>query len=241
MREYTTESMAEVALDLSEKKRIRLLHVDDESRFLNVAKQCLETDDRLQVDTASSVEEATEKMKNRVYDVIVSDFQMPGKDGLEFLKELRHRGDTIPFIVFTGKGREEVAVNALNLSADRYLDKTGNPETVYGELAHAIRQAADRKSAQERMIESEEKYRTLFEEAMDAVFVADAETGMLIDCNRTATELVGRSKSELIGKHQRILHPPQEIAAGGFSKTFQEHVKEKGGQFLETQIITKTG
>jgi PAS domain S-box-containing protein len=241
MREYTAESTAEVVVDLTEKKQIRVLHVDDESGFLKVAKQCLETEDQMQVDTASSVEEAMEKMKNRVYDVIVSDYQMPAKDGLEFLKELRHRGDTIPFIMFTGKGREEVAINALNLGADQYLNKTGNPETVYGELAHAIRQAADRKSAQERMKEAEERYRTLFEEAMDAFFVADAETGVLIDCNRAATELVGRSKSELIGKHQQILHPPQEIIEGGFSKTFQQHVKEKGGQVLETQIITKRG
>jgi PAS domain S-box-containing protein len=88
---------------------------------------------------------------------------------------------------------------------------------------------------------SEEKFRTLFEEAMDAFFVADAETGVLIDCNRAATKLVGRSKSELVGKHQRILHPPQEIGERGFSKTFQQHVKGKGGQVLETQIVTKRG
>jgi PAS domain S-box-containing protein len=88
---------------------------------------------------------------------------------------------------------------------------------------------------------SEKRFRTLFEEAMDAIFVADAETGMLIDCNRAATKLVGRSKSELIGKHQRILHPPQEIIEKGISKTFKQHLEEKEGQILETQIITKTG
>ena len=89
--------------------------------------------------------------------------------------------------------------------------------------------------------ESEEKYRTLFEEAMDAIFVADAETGILIDCNRAATELVGRTKTELIGKHQRVLHPQQEIVEEGISRTFKQHVKEREGQVLETQVITKRG
>jgi PAS domain S-box-containing protein len=89
--------------------------------------------------------------------------------------------------------------------------------------------------------ESEEKYRTLFEEAMDAIFVADAETGIIVDCNRAATELVSRSKKELIGKHQRILHPQQEILEKGISRTFKEHVEGREGQVLETQVITKKG
>jgi len=72
------------------------------------------------------------------------------------------------------------------------------------------------------------------------MFVADAETGILIDCNQAGAELVGRAKSELVGKHQRILHPPEEVE-GEFSRTFKEHLKEKEGQPLEAQVITKNG
>ncbi|OHB62210.1 MAG: hypothetical protein A2167_01705 [Planctomycetes bacterium RBG_13_46_10] len=75
---------------------------------------------------------------------------------------------------------------------------------------------------------------------MDAIFVADAETGILIDCNPAATRLVGREKSELIGQHQRILHPPRENDRG-YSRTFKQHLEEKMGQTIETQVITKTG
>jgi PAS domain S-box-containing protein len=89
--------------------------------------------------------------------------------------------------------------------------------------------------------ESEGKYRTLFEEALDAIFLADAETGILMDCNRAAVELFGRTKTELIGKHQRILHPRQEILEEGLSQTFKQHLEEKRGQALETQVITKKG
>jgi DNA-binding response OmpR family regulator len=73
---------------------------------------------QFQVDIASSVNEAIGKMKEESYDAVVSDYQMPGKDGLSFLGELREKGNEIPFIVFTGKGREEIAIKALNLGAD---------------------------------------------------------------------------------------------------------------------------
>ncbi len=97
-----------------------------------------------------------------------------------------------------------------------------------------------RKDVEEKLQESEEKYRKQFEEALDAIFIADAETGIIINCNRAASKLVEREKPELIGKHQRILHPQQEIM-GEFSTTFEQHIKEKEGQIIETQVITKKG
>jgi len=97
-----------------------------------------------------------------------------------------------------------------------------------------------REKAEEDLRRAEEKYRMQFEGALDAIFVCDAETGVIVDCNPAATKLVGREKSELIGQHQRILHPPEEIK-DEFSKTFMEHLKSKHGQTLETQIITKKG
>jgi PAS domain S-box-containing protein len=102
------------------------------------------------------------------------------------------------------------------------------------------RNITERKQIEQQLKESEEKYRKQFENAMDAIVLADAETGIIVDCNRAATKLVGRKKSELVGKHQRILHPPEEIK-GKFSTTFKQHRKEKEGQLLETHVITKTG
>src|SRR3989304_5569789 len=110
MTELTVESSAEAVVSLNEKKPIRVLHVDDELGLLKVAKQCLELQGPFQVDTAGSVEEALNKLKEKEYDAVVSDYQMPGKDGLEFLELLKKNGNTIPFIMFTGKGSEEVAV-----------------------------------------------------------------------------------------------------------------------------------
>jgi two-component system cell cycle sensor histidine kinase/response regulator CckA len=98
----------------------------------------------------------------------------------------------------------------------------------------------ERKQAEEALAESEEKYRTQFEQALDAIFIADAETGILLDCNHAGLELVGRAESELVGKHQSILHPPEELE-GEFSRTFKQHLEEKEGQPLEAQVIAKNG
>jgi PAS domain S-box-containing protein len=107
-------------------------------------------------------------------------------------------------------------------------------------IAERTGRIIEQKEAEGALRESEEKYRTQFEEALDAIFIADAETGILLDCNQAASVLLGRDKSELVGKHQGILHPPEEIA-GKFSKTFKQHVKEKLGQPLEAKVITKNG
>ena len=101
MTKSTVESFSEVVVDLTEKALIRILHVDDEAGFLKGAKQILEMEGAFQVDTAVSVEEALEKMK-KPYDAVVCDYQMPRKDGLEFLKKLRASGNDIPFIIFKG-------------------------------------------------------------------------------------------------------------------------------------------
>ncbi len=71
---------------------------------------------------------------------------------LEFLKELREQHNKIPFILFTGKGREEVAIKALNLGVDGYFNKQGSPETVYGELCYGIIQTVDHKQDEEALI-----------------------------------------------------------------------------------------
>jgi two-component system sensor kinase FixL len=98
----------------------------------------------------------------------------------------------------------------------------------------------ERKKVEDQLRKAEERYRIQFEGALDAIFIADAETGIIIDLNPAAARLVDREKSELIGQHQRILHPPEQIE-GEFSKSFKQHLKEKQGQVLETQLITKNG
>ncbi len=86
----------------------------------------------------------------------------------------------------------------------------------------------------------EGKYGVIFDEALDMLMVADVETGLIIDCNKAAAEALGWKKEELIGRHQRTLHPAHD-QADEFSKTFLQHIASKNNQILETQFVTRGG
>ena len=133
------------------------------------------------------------------------------------------------------KSADEVGV-----LADAFNNMTENLQKTTTSIDNLNREINERKRAEEQLRKAEEKYRTQFEGALDAIFITDAETGIIADCNPAATRLVDRKKSELVGQHQQILHPP-EIIEGEFSKSFKEHLGEKHDQTIETQIVTKKG
>jgi PAS domain S-box-containing protein len=95
------------------------------------------------------------------------------------------------------------------------------------------------KRAEEALRECEEKYRSLFQDANDAILIADTETGILLDANRQAEQLLGRPKKEIIAMHQSKLHPSH--LAQYYKDKFREHV-QKGRVFdLEAEVITEDG
>jgi PAS domain S-box-containing protein len=199
MTESVAEPIHEVVVDVNQGRLIRVLHLDDDSSLLRIAKQCLEMEAPIYVDTVTSVDEALAKLRKNMYDVIVSDYSMPGKDGLAFLRELRQNGNTTPFVMFTGKGREEVAIKALNLGANQYISKLGETETVYAELAHGITELAKARKTEEKQRQSEEKFRGLFEKANEGFIFFDV-AGTILDLNQKAAEIAGKSKEEIVGK-----------------------------------------
>ena len=103
---------------------IRVLYVDDEPSLLELGKIFLEKEVIFTVDILTSALEALERIKTEQYDAIISDYQMPEMDGITFLKQLKASGDATPFIIFTGRGREEVVIEALNEGADFYIQNT---------------------------------------------------------------------------------------------------------------------
>jgi PAS domain S-box-containing protein len=211
MVESTVEPQAEAIIGLYQKaKPIRVLHVDDDAAFLKLAKRALQAEGSFQVETASSVQEALKRMKEEEFDAIVSDYKMPEKDGLAFLKELRENGENIPFLIFTERGREEIAKEALNLGADQYLNKTGAPEIVYCELAHSIAKAVKIREAEEALLDSEEKFRAISESAGDATISIDTE-GRIVFWNRAAETIFGYSSNETIGKPMTLIMPERFI------------------------------
>jgi len=123
---------------------------------------------------------------------------------------------------------------------EAYLTRISGDSGFAAGLIITLDDVSERKRAEEELKKSEERFRRQFEEALDTIIIADAKTGIIIDCNLAASELVGRAKTELVGMHQTILHPPDDIN-GEFSRTFREHLGQKEGQALESKIITKGG
>ena len=183
------------------------MHVDDDHCLLEVSKQILSSENDFEIENAISVDEAFQKMQQREFDVIISDYEMPQKNGLDFLKKLREQNKLIPFILFTGKGREDVAVKALNLGADRYLDKNGSPETVYCELAHAINAIVERRKSTQLLASSESKYRMLVEKSLQGIMIAQGPPIHVAFANSSMSRMLGYALEEFNG------FSPNQIAA----------------------------
>ncbi len=126
---------------------IHALYVDDEQDLLEIGKLYLEAGGKFAIDTVTSAHEGLEKLKTEPYDVIISDYQMPDMDGIAFLKKVRRSKKNIPFIIFTGKGREEIAIEAFENGADFYLQKGGEPKSQFADLSNKIRKAVEHRRA----------------------------------------------------------------------------------------------
>lgn len=117
---------------------IHVLLVDDDPGLFNITKILLEKNGELMVDLCSSVPDAMGMLKARSYAAIISDYDMPVLNGIEFFKKLRQNNCDIPFIIFTGKGGEDTAIQALNCGIDYYVKKGRDPEMVFSELRSAV-------------------------------------------------------------------------------------------------------
>jgi len=178
---------------------ISILYVDDEPFLLNVGKLYLEENPGFSVDTAHSADAAHDLLMQKKYDCIVSDYQMPKKDGIAFLKQLRSEGSIIPFIIFTGKGREEIVIEAINSGADFYLQKGGAPEPQFAELAHKIRLAVENRTTEIALRKSREQLAKIIEFYPDATVAIDASRKIFI-WNRAIEEMTGIAAKDMLGK-----------------------------------------
>jgi PAS domain S-box-containing protein len=178
---------------------ISVLYVDDEPSLLEIGKLFLERSGELSVDIITSAPDALTLMETKAYDAIISDYQMPGMDGIEFLKEVRNSGNTIPFILFTGRGREGIVIQALNEGADFYLQKGGEPLSQFAELAHQTHLAVQQRRAEANIRALERREADILNFLPDATFAID-KTGRVLAWNQAMEELTGVKFSEISGK-----------------------------------------
>ncbi|MEI7857361.1 MAG: PAS domain S-box protein [Methanomicrobiales archaeon] len=214
-------------------QRIRVLYIDDEPSLLELTRLFLEGMGGFCVDTATSPKIALDSFSIPSYDLILSDYQMPDMNGIAFLKEVRLRFGTIPFILFTGRGREEVVIDAINNGVDFYLQKGGDPKAQFAELAHKIQQAVAKKRTEDELV----LFKTSVDQAYDEVFWLDFD-GTIRYVNESACRITGYTRQELEGMKISILDP--DILPEIWDQ-YVGDLRERKNQFITTRHRKKDG
>jgi PAS domain S-box-containing protein len=176
-----------------------LLYVDDEPGLLEIGQLFLENTGEFTVRTVSSGKEALDLLGHTDFDAIISDYQMPEMDGIELLKTVRKTFGNIPFILFTGRGREEIVIEAIDNGVDSYLQKGGDPRAQFAELAHRVHEAIGRRKAETALSDSERRLSDIINFLPDATFAIDTE-GSVIAWNRAIEEMTGIPARDMLGK-----------------------------------------
>lgn len=218
--------------------QIDVLHVDDEPELADMAATYLEReDDRIVVETASRPSEALELLSESPFDCVVSDYDMPGKNGIEFLSTVRQDFPDLPFILFTGKGSEEVASRAISAGVSDYLQKKPGQER-YELLANRIVNHVERTRAQAALKEREQELR-LFREAVEAaghsIYWTDAD-GTIQYVNPAFERTTGYTAEEALGQ------APSILKSGVHDEEFYERLWETllSGETWRNEIVNTT-
>ncbi len=177
----------------------RILLVDDEPALLELTRIFLEQPGDLVVDLAPSPLQGLTMLAATPYDAIISDYEVPEMDGITFLREVRRLGVAIPFIIFSGCGREEVVIEALNSGADFYLQKGGNPSARFAELRNMVLQGIRRRQAEADVQRSRDMYQSIFEHTGSATIIIEGDMTISL-ANSEAVHLTGYTREEVEGK-----------------------------------------
>jgi PAS domain S-box-containing protein len=217
---------------------ISALYVDDEPSLLEITRIMLEATREFSISTANSAPEGLEALRKKPFDAIISDYQMPVMDGIEFLKNVRSLFGDIPFLLFTGKGREEIVIEAINCGADFYVQKGGEPQAQFADLMHKVKIAVERKRSRTALQKSENNYRTVIENIQDVFYRCDNE-GILDMASPSWAALLGYdSVDECLGKNiaetfwmfpEKRTEFLERISSEGRVENFEIILKHKNG------------
>ena len=166
--------------------RIAVLHVDDDPEFAALTATALERRDaRFDVETATNAEEGLELVEDSPPDCIVSDYDMPGMDGLAFLETVRAEHPELPFLLFTSGGSETVASDAISAGVTDYLQKQSETGQ-YDLLANRVENAVAARRAEQRASNRSRELRQVLDTVTAAVVRVDGDGRVVFANDRAA-------------------------------------------------------
>ncbi|MFC5366832.1 hybrid sensor histidine kinase/response regulator [Salinirubrum litoreum] len=178
-------------------REIRVLHVDDSPEFADLTATYLErVDERFTVETATDGEDGLDRFRSATFDCVVSDHEMPGRSGIELLEAIREERPDVPFLLFTGKGSEEVASAAISAGVTDYLQKDGGTEQ-FTVLANRISNAVEQRRAREAAARTERRLRELSENTPDVLWMFSHDWSDLLFVNSAYEDVYGRPRAGL--------------------------------------------
>lgn len=181
---------------------IRVLHVEDDPGFADVTATVLEdTESAFDIESAPDPSQARQILENQSVDCIVSDYDMPEMNGIEFLELVREEWGDIPFILFTGKGSEEIASDAISAGVTDYLQKGGGTSQ-YEVLANRIRNAVQQRQAELKARTTKNRLHTIAEHSNEVLWLVTSDWDELLFVNSRYEEIWGQSIAEIRD------HPP---------------------------------
>ena len=214
---------------------IRVLHVDDEPDLVDMAATFLEREDnRIDVRTANSPTDGLEVLADYELDCIVSDYDMPQTNGIEFLEAVREESPELPFILYTGKGSEEIASEAITAGVTDYLQKQSGTEQ-YELLANGITNVVSQYRATKAAERAQRRLRELAEKTHDVLWMFSAGWEDLLFVNSSYEKIWGQDTEHLReqpGSFLDAVHPNDRKR----TEQAMQHVSEGEPQEIEIRV-----
>lgn len=217
---------------------IRILHVDDEPGFAEMTATFLEREwDGFEVETAANVTEGLDRVADGVFDCIVSDYDMPERNGIDFLRAIREEHTELPFVLYTGRGSEEIASDAITAGVTDYLEK-GTGTSQYTVLGNRIENAVENYRTQAELADRERRLNLFFEQSPLGV-IEWTEELTLLRMNDPAEAILGYTEAELAGQTWEVIVPESDQEAVG--NTVEDLIANSGGYHNKNANVRKDG
>ncbi len=210
-----------------------LLVDDDEDDFILTCAYFNDlTNWKFKLDWCSTYEQAIHSLETCKHDIYIFDYLLGSKNGIDLIGEALALDCQEPIILLTGKGDEQIAIDALGVGAADYLVKSELEPTI---LERSIRYALERTKVIKALRQSERRYKRIFEESKDMLFISDLK-GDILDSNDATSMLTGYSTEEVQRKNVRDFFDKNE-----FTPLWKQIEDEKEVTAQEIRFLNKDG